>query len=459
MSIVIMILLLSFLVLIHELGHFLAAKAFGMKVDKFGFGLPLGPTLFEKKIGETTFLVHALLLGGYVSFPDDEKNCDLPEDSPERFENRPIYQRAIVVSAGVIANVICAFFLVLFSALVWKYLPSGVYNIEIGKIVAPKDASVWSSGLKVGDKIVSVNGTKITNTYSLLNIVQLSKTRDGLVDIDIVEQNYQNIKNLNPALAKNEIIPQDVGVRLPEKIINEKPIVLDSKTAMGITKYEDNQIKLSDKVIQLRNNLQKTIDSRYYLSNGQYTLYDVAQAISDNVHPLNIVIDRKGKYLKLKPIYPTTNGAIGVQLNSKEILRTTDSFFDAFKGSIQYLYQNTYMMLVGLEQIFTGKVPLKDLHGIVAITKVGGDIINNDGLFYGLLLTAIISMDLAIVNFLPIPALDGGQLLFLIIEKIAGRKVGSKVMETIATISFFLLIALMIIVVFNDIWALVTQKL
>ena len=160
MAIIIMILLLSFLVLIHELGHFLAAKAFGIKVEKFGFGLPFGPTLLEKKIGDTTFLVHALLLGGYVAFPDDEKDCDLPEDSPERFENKPVYQRAIVVSAGVIANVICAFFLVLFSALVWKYLPSGVYNIEIAKILAPKDASVWSSGLKVNDRIVSVNGKK-----------------------------------------------------------------------------------------------------------------------------------------------------------------------------------------------------------------------------------------------------------------------------------------------------------
>ena len=79
MSIIIMILLLSFLVLIHEFGHFIAAKAFGMKVDKFGFGLPLGPTLFEKKIGDTTFLIHALLLGGYVSFPDDEKDEHLRE--------------------------------------------------------------------------------------------------------------------------------------------------------------------------------------------------------------------------------------------------------------------------------------------------------------------------------------------------------------------------------------------
>jgi len=86
-------------------------------------------------------------------------------------------------------------------------------------------------------------------------------------------------------------------------------------------------------------------------------------------------------------------------------------------------------------------------------------IIDSSGLFYGILLTAIISMDLAIVNFLPIPALDGGQLLFLAVEKAMGRKVGAKVMEWLATISFFLLIGLMLVVVFNDIWALVTQKI
>lgn len=459
MSIIIMILLLSFLILVHELGHFAAAKAFGMKVDKFGFGLPLGPTLFEKKIGETTFLIHALLLGGYVSFPDDEKDCDLPEDSPERFENKPVYQRAIVVSAGVTANVICAFFLVLFSAMEWKNLPSGEYDISIGKIVAPKDASVWSSGIKVGDRIVSVNGTEIDNTYTLLNLVQLSKTRDGLVDMDVVEKNFNKIKDLNPALQRNEIIPNDVAVRLPRDYVREKAITFDKKTALGITKYKDNQVKLSHEIMVLRDYLVDHTGNRYFVSNGKYTLGDLALAISDNEHPLWAVVERDGKFIKLKTIYPSTKGAIGVQLNSKEVLRPTKSFGDAIVASYKYLYQNTYMMVAGLEQVFTGKVPLKDLHGIVAITKVGGDIIDNNGLFYGLLLTAIISMDLAIVNFLPIPALDGGQLLFLIIEKAMGRKVGKRVMEWLATISFFLLIGLMLVVVFNDIWALMTHKL
>ena len=123
MSILIMILLLSLLILVHEFGHFIAARSFGIRVEKFGFGLPVGPVLFRKKMGETEILVHAFLLGGYVSFPDDEKDSEIPEDSPERFINKPAWQRAVVVSAGVIANVICAFLLVMFVALWTKQLP------------------------------------------------------------------------------------------------------------------------------------------------------------------------------------------------------------------------------------------------------------------------------------------------------------------------------------------------
>ena len=101
---------------------------------------------------------------------------------------------------------------------------------------------------------------------------------------------------------------------------------------------------------------------------------------------------------------------------------------------------------------------MKDLHGIVAITKVGGDIIENNGIFQGLLLIAIISMDLALVNFLPIPALDGGHLLFLFIEKIHGKRLDDKIVEKIGTIGFMFLVTLMVYVIFNDVFALLTNK-
>ena len=458
MSIIIMLLLLSLLIIVHELGHLAAALSFGIKVDKFGFGLPLGPTLFEKKIGGVTVLVHALLLGGYVAFAEDEENCDLPEDSPQRFLNKPVWQRLVVVSAGVIANVICAFFLVLFSALVWHYLPSGAYDVTVTQILAPKDASVWKSGLQSGDRIISVNNTVIKNTSTLLSTIQLSKKHDGLVCPETVQTNLARLKKLNPGLVKDEIIPAGVVIRLPE-FMSEKPIVFEKNVARGLKPYKDNQYKISQETEKLRDEIGDLENSSYYVSMGHYTLYNIAEAISDNVKPLNFVVERNGKYIKLKSIYPSKAGGIGVQLQTKERLKRTNSLFSAITGSTRYLAENTYLMLVGLKQVFTGEVPLAELHGIVAITKVGGDIISNHGIFYGLLLTAIISMDLAIVNFLPIPALDGGHVMFLIIEKIRGKRVPDKVIEKIANISFLLLIALMIFVIFNDVYALVMQKL
>ena len=216
MSILIMILLLSLLILVHEMGHFIAARAFGIKVEKFGFGLPIGPTIFKTKCGDTEILVHAFLLGGYVSFPDDEKDSDIPLDSPERFINKPAWQRAVVVSAGVIANVICALVLVMFVATWTKQLPSGDYEIYTSSISAPKDASIWDSGLQTGDQIYSINGCKVNNIYSLVTIVQNSAKGNGTISQNTVDQNYSLLKSLNPGLIKDEIIPEGLSIRLPK---------------------------------------------------------------------------------------------------------------------------------------------------------------------------------------------------------------------------------------------------
>ena len=91
MSVIIMILLIGLLILVHELGHLRAALLFKVKVDKFGIGLPIGPTLWEKQVGGITLVVHAFLFGGYVSFPDDDKDSDLPQNSPDRLMNKPIW--------------------------------------------------------------------------------------------------------------------------------------------------------------------------------------------------------------------------------------------------------------------------------------------------------------------------------------------------------------------------------
>ena len=137
---------------------------------------------------------------------------------------------------------------------------------------------------------------------------------------------------------------------------------------------------------------------------------------------------------------------------------TTNTPKSIVKESIVYLYDNTYMMMYSLGQLFTGNIPLKDMHGVVAITKIGGDMINKAGKSSGILLAALISMNLAILNILPIPALDGGHLMFLILEKIMGRPVDEKIIETVSTIFFSLLIILMIFVIFNDITLIVQNN-
>ena len=453
MSIIIMILLLSLLILVHEAGHFLAARACGIRVDKFGFGLPVGPTLFKTKIGDVEVLVHAFLLGGYVSFPDDEKDCDLPKDSPERFANKPIWQRAIVVSAGVIANVICAIALVILVAIVSHKLPSGNYEIYAGEISAPKEAGIWNSGLQKGDRILKVNDCEINNVYSFITIVKNSAKDNGIITEATVDKNFTRLKELNPGLAKDEIIPDGIAIRLPEQL-DEDVVTMDKYALKGAKYFKKEGFQIDDNLKALAKVVKgKTV----YTSNGQFTMYDVAKVLSNGVHPINLLVERNGQQIKLNPIYPDEKGIIGIGLGAKQTMIETTTPVSIVKESCTYLWDNTYMMMYSLGQLFTGNIPLKDMHGVVAITKIGGDMIDKSGKSSGVLLAALISMNLAILNFLPIPALDGGHIMFLIIEKIMGKPLNEKVIEVISTVFFSLLIILMIFVVFNDITLIVRK--
>ena len=453
MSILIMILLLSLLILVHEAGHFCAARAFGIRVDKFGFGLPIGPTLYKTKVGDVEILVHAFLLGGYVSFPDDEKDCDLPADSPERFINKPVWQRVIVVTAGVIANVLCAIALVMVVAIFTGKLPSGNYEVYASEISAPKDASIWTSGLQKGDRIVKANGCDINNAYALVTIVKNSAKHNGLISEDVVETNYAKLKNLNPGLTREEEIPEGLAIRLPE-VLSREVVTMDKYAAKGAKYFKPAGVKIDEKLHEL----VKQVDNKtVYISDGKYSLDDVAKALSNGVHPINLVVEREGKTLTLNPIYPDEKGIIGIGLYTKQMMIETKNPVAVVKESCIYLWDNTYTMMYSLGQLFTGNIPLKDMHGVVAITKIGGDMIDKSGKSSGILLAALISMNLAILNILPIPALDGGHLMFLTIEKLMGKPVDEKVIEVVSTVFFSLLIVLMIFVLFNDITLIVRK--
>lgn len=455
MSIIIMILLLSFLILVHEAGHFMAARMLGIKVDKFGFGLPIGPTLWSKKVGDVEVLVHACLLGGYVAFPDDDKDSDLPLDSKDRFINRPVWQRMIVISAGVIANIITAIALVMLTATIWGKLPSGNYQVFINNITAGKNESVWQSGLQKDDHIIQINGTDIHSTYAISLYSKNSAKTDGKINKNFAKENLKKLETLNPNVKFDEVIKKGIIIKLPENQIIEPKLVIKDEELKGYAPYKNNELQLSKEHIKLRDSV---IDKNYYVSDGTMTLNDIAYAISDGLKPINITVLRNGEKINLKPIYPNKDGIIGIAMSAKQDLVITKSPKIIFTASCKYIWEQTYMLVYGLWQLFTGKIPVKDLHGIVVIAKIGGDVIQNSGIFSGLLLTAMISMDLALINFLPIPALDGGHFMFLLIEKLRGKPLNQENIEKISNIFFLLLILLMILIIFNDVYALLSHK-
>lgn len=447
-----MILLIGLLILVHELGHLLTALMFKTKVDKFGIGLPIGPTLWEKKVGGLTLVVHAFLFGGYVSFPDDDKESDLPKNSPERLMNKPVWQRAIIFSAGVIANVICAYVLVLMTACLWHNMPSEKFETYIGDITAPKEASVWNSGAQKGDKIIEINGSKIDTKYAVQLFAIYSASFDGKTSDSIVENNYKSLKAINPAFNEDEIIDEGLVVKIPNNLEKEKRVELNKNILNTVELYKPQEVKLSEKQIKLRDELK---GKSFVETDGTFSLKDVAYAVSDTQKPINIKVLRDGKEVELKTVYSGSDGLIGINLDRREILIPVTGVKSAFKTSYNYLYNETKSMVIVLKQLFTGKIPLKNMHGVVLITKMGGDIISSEGIFYGILLTAVISMNLALLNILPIPALDGGHLVFLLIEKIMGKPVDEEIANKVMTVFFVLLIALLVFVLFNDIYVLV----
>jgi regulator of sigma E protease len=440
---------------VHEAGHFFAARALGFKVSKFGFGLPVGPTLWSKKIGDVEYLIHACLLGGYVAFPDDEKDSDIKIPEEEKFINQPVWKRMIVISAGVIANIIIAIVLVMFTASVWGKLPSGSYKVFVNNIVAEKGASILECGMKKGDQIIKINGSDINSAYALTLYAQNSAENDGKINPDFAKENLDKIIELNPKLNADDIIPAKVTVKLPQKQ-TEPALSINKEALKGYTIYKNEEISLSKEQTELRDKINS---KENYISDGTITLKDLAYAISDGKKPLNITVKREGKEIELKPVYPNQKGIMGVEMLSKQNLIKTKNPVTIMRASISYLWEQSYMLVYGLWQLFTGKIPVKELHGIVVIAKIGGDVIHNSGIFSGLLLTAMISLDLALVNFLPIPALDGGHFMFLLIEKLRGKPLNQETIDKISNIFFLLLIILMILIIFNDIYALVMHKL
>ena len=455
MNIIIMILLISFLVMVHEAGHFLVAKAFRIRVDKFGFGLPVGPTLFRKKFGETEFLIHACLLGGYVAFPDDDAESKIAKDSPERFANKPVYQRFCVVVAGVFSNFITAIVLVMLTAGIWHKLPTNTFETFFEELLPSATQSVKDAGFQKGDVFYKINGSKVTLPNVLTQYLILSKANDGFTSQKQVNKKIEELKALNPSVNPDKVITKGTKITLPD-FEPEDAVKLTDDEIIGFERYKSNEIELTDMQKAVRDNI---LGKKTYTVKIPTTIEDLAFSLADTKKPVSITVLRNGEEVTLPDIYPDKNGMMGIKKGIIEVMYPINNIKDNIEYTYKYIKTNSELMVYGLAKLFSGKIPMEEMHGIVAVTKIGSDVLEYQGFFKGLLLTAIISLNLAYLNLLPIPALDGGHVLFLIIEKLQGRPVNEKVTEIVSNIFFYLLIFFMIYIIYNDIIALVTNKI
>lgn len=283
-------------------------------------------------------------------------------------------------------------------------------------------------------------------------LLEDNKEANGKIITADSDKTKQKLLFINPSL-KEGLIKKGTKVILPEKT-NEAPMTKATLSKIYQDTPDTTLYNLTEKEQTLRDELYT---KKTYIADGQTTTEELISAITDYKQPISLKIDRNGEPLVFS-ISPNKNGVIGIKLYIEEVSEPTTSIKSGFVNSWNYISENTISMLKGLQSIFTGKVPLKELHGIIAIAKVGGDVIQDQGIWKGVLLTAIISLNLAIINFLPIPALDGGHIFFLLIEAITGKKIKPETQENIMKYGFLFLIFLMFFVIFNDIFALVTNK-
>jgi len=420
---------LSILIGMHELGHLLAAKAFGMRVEQFSIGFP--PKIWGKKYGNTEYSFGMIPLGGFVKISGmideslDVKSMQaIPQ--PYEFRSKPAWQRLIVMMGGIIVNVLLGIFIFIG----FKYTQGDTYlsKQELNKYGIVAYELGESIGLKTGDRILKINGKDYKSFRDLFSPAVLLSS-DGYFTVD----RNGEIITLN---IPNDFVDKFADENNAQRFISFR-LIFDVGAVIEGSPADLGGLQVGDKIRAL---------------NGtEIKYYDQLQDNMDTLVGSEIIlsIDRSNAQKNLI-IQVNEEGKIGFQVNRLNKISTVKyTFVESIPLGVELAFSIVWDNIKGFKKIFSGEVSAsKSLSGPIGIAKIFGGTWDWQRFWH---ITGMLSMVLAFMNFLPIPALDGGHVVFLTWEIITGKKPSDAFLETAQKIGMILLLALMSYAILNDI--------
>lgn len=425
-----LILGLSILVGLHELGHMLAAKWFGMRVEQYAIGFP--PKIWKKQIGETEYSIGAIPLGGFVKISgmiDESLDMSQMSSTPEPWEFRakPAWQRLIVMLGGIIVNIITG--IIIFVGLTFYNGGSYLSVEEVNKNGIVAYPLAQELGLQTGDKILKVNGKQVEDFSDVVSSQVFLESNSSYT----VQRGGQTIDILIPNNFVEKLSDKKNAGRFVEPI---QPFKID-RVSPG-SPASDAGLKSGDYISSING---KPI--RYY--------HEFKQAIEGLANKsITMGINRNGQSLTII-LTVSEDGTIGFYPQSLLNYTTvTYSFGESLVLGTERAFGVIYDNIRGFAKIFKGEVSAsKALSGPIGIAQMFGSIWDWDRFWA---LTGLLSMALAFMNALPIPALDGGHATILLYEIVSGRKPSDKFLEIAQKIGMVLLLGLMAFAIGNDVY-------
>ncbi len=429
---------LAALIFVHELGHFLAARRCGVVVEKFSIGF--GKKIFGTTRGETEYIVAAIPLGGYVKMKGEELGEETNEEGS--FSAAPPSHRLLIAFAGPLFNILFALAIYIFVYMVGVEALSPV----IGTVKENSPAQV--AGLQTGDQVIAVEGKSIRLWDELQNKVYHSPGKE--LDFQVERQSGQIVNIKITPIA--EEIKDPFGDSRQVGLIGITPLVNTITYIKKGSAAEKAGLQLNDRVMAVGNTpIFGWTDLRPAAVDepGVPLVFKIRRNGTEILVPLTttpkIVKDGKDKELKI--------GEIGIGMSGKMVLEQY-GLLGSIVRSIKETWKMTSLIAISVQKMIFGSIPADQIGGPILIFQIYGEQAEQ-GFSEFISLTALLSINLGLINLLPIPILDGGHIFFFLIEMIKGRPVSEMNRERAQQVGLFMLISLMVFAFYNDIMRII----